>query len=734
MTLHEINGYFGGVTEEISKLTKSLYLDSNAIESNPELSDFDKTQALYNTQYKYYKDAADTASGVYAALEAYFMEWLSDESNWSQETFEYFEDTLADIDEVIFEYEDAAVKSIQQKADDSWENSNNWIDERNAKGDWGLFGDSEIKAWERVIKWLEEDYPNERAKLKEAKDNLVEARWGNSNDWIEERNSKGDWSLFGDSEIKAWERVIEWLKKDYPNEINKIKEAEHNLIEARWENSNSWIEERKFWNDWKEFDDSEIEAWERVVKWLNEDYPNEINKIKEAEKNLFEARKEEFNKANEYANTYLESQKTILKSHFNITNSIAEARHEINKELETSKTMYEWLDEDTRELLFNQKDYNTLSTELLRIEDKSLKLQKQYEIDLRNSTLETIESITSEYQMQYETLMKSYEIAKADLEIAKKKQKLNNVLNERNVRMFINGQWQWVANTDDVIKAKSELADAEYAKRVEEAGLTQQKSINNLTRQQDELGVVIKKFENGVIDLTSAIAMAKSAIGSMPSSLSSMYSNSLPSSTSPQYFNSSGGYSVGGYKVTNGSSSKSSSSRGLTLKVGADGNAPAGARVGDIIETAGGNYKIVTADTEGANYNAASGHWSIKIDEEHADGTRYTPGGMTLMGEDGFEAYINSNGHLIPINQPTIGNIASGGVVFNTDQMKSLRTLWDLSNLNMIPDYGDLIANNKTQNMVTNNDYSVTIKDLVIDNSADGQQLISALRRYIGNH
>ena len=103
--------------------------------------------------------------------------------------------------------------------------------------------------------------------------------------------------------------------------------------------------------------------------------------------------------------------------------------------------------------------------------------------------------------MQYETLMKSYEIAKADLEIAKKKQKLNNVLNERNVRMFINGSWQWVANTEDVANAKAELADAEYAKRVEESGLAQQNSINELTRQQDALGVVVKKFEN--IDATA---------------------------------------------------------------------------------------------------------------------------------------------------------------------------------------------------------------------------------------
>lgn len=527
-----------------------------------------------------------------------------------------------------------------------------------------------------------------------------------------------------------------WVENDEERlELTKeILKTEDEIVELRFDNSQNWINQRNAYNDWALFGDSEIDAWERVVKWLKDEYPNDLDKIEEAEQSLFEARKNEFDKANDFGNTYLESRKTLLQSYYDVTNSIAEAQHEINKELETSKTMYEWLDEDTRKLLFNQEDYNTLSEELLDIQYAAQKLQRQYERDLNDSTLETIESITSQYQMQYETLMKSYEIAKADLEIAKKKQKLNNVLNERNVRMFINGQWQWVANTEDVINAKSELADAEYAKRVEEAGLTQQESINNLTRQQNELSIVIKQFENGVLDLVSATVIAKNAIESMPRFLSSMYSNVSSGIPSQQHFNISGGYSVGGYKVTNGSSSKSSSSGGLTLKVGTDGNAPSGARVGDIIETAGGNYKIVTADTEGAKYNDASRHWSIRIDEEHADGTRYTPGGMTLMGEDGFEAYINSNGHLIPINQPTIGNIASGGIVFNTDQMKGLRTLWDMSNLNIGGGH-NLLYNTQPQQIDQRQDNRIIINGMTVDSgSSDGQALISALRRYVGNH
>ena len=523
---------------------------------------------------------------------------------------------------------------------------------------------------------------------------------------------------------------------DNSNEIQDLQktwwDAQKSIVDWRWDNSNRWIDERNTYNDWNLFDDSEIDAWERVIKWLNEDYPNDLEKIKEAEQSLFEARKKEFNKGTDFGNTYLDSKKTLLQSYYDVTNSIAEAQHEINKELETSKTMYEYLDEDTRKLLFNQEDYNELSEELLDIQYRADKLQRQYKRDLDNSTLETIESITSEYQMQYETLMKSYEVAKADLEIAKKKQKLNNVLNERNVRMFINGSWQWVANTEDVVNAKSELADAEYAKRVEEAGLTQQQSINNLTKQQDELSVVIKSFENGVIDLEEAVKQAEEAIGGMPSALASIFNNAKVDTGSSYSSASGGGGGSGGY------SGGSSSRDGLAnvYKSNDYSVSIASALAAGDLETALHANKIRNdkIDYLGLDVEKWSDDDIKKRANAHASGTRYTPGGLTLMGEEGSEVYITANGRLIPINQPTIGNISSGGVVFNREQMKNLRTMWDMSNLNF-KGGSDIVSTAQPQQIDQSQDNRIIINGMTVDSgSADGQALISALRRYVGNH
>lgn len=543
-----------------------------------------------------------------------------------------------------------------------------------------------------------------------------------------------DWRALGyddnSEEVQKWQKV--WLDAD-----SSIWDKRREEFDKRLELSEDYIQHSKDF-EW-ENGDNEIEARKRVLDWIQSDYykslikdDKEYYKILEENRLKYrEAVKEEFDKANDFANEFLDSQKTILQAQYDVENSVAEARHEINKELETSMTMYGYLEEETRQLLFNQEDYNKLSKELNNIEDEALRLQSEYEDKLHNSTLETVESITSEYQMQYETLMKSYEIAKADLEIAKKKQKLNNVLSERNVRMFINGSWQWVANTEDVINAKAELADAEYAKRVEEAGLTQQESINELTKKQDKLGVVIKQFENGIIDLEDAVSRATKAIGSMPSALSSSYSTVQSSSSSSSSY----GGGSGGSSAPSGNTWATIPGLGkVSVHVDSNGNTTnRGLSAGTVVHTNGGDYKIVSAGTKGATYNPSSGYWSVKVKEKNADGTRYTSGGMTLMGEEGFEAYISANGRLIPINQPTIGNIPGGGVVFNTDQMQNLRTLWDMSNLNLNTDRSYI--NKQSQQVSQTTDNRIIINGMTVDSgSADGQALISALRRYVGNH
>lgn len=514
---------------------------------------------------------------------------------------------------------------------------------------------------------------------------------------------------------------IAGINKEILQDEEKIWDLRREEFDARMEESEYYIQHSKDFG-W-ENGDNEIAARKRVLDWIQSDYYKSLIKddveyyklLEEHRLNYIEAQKEEFNKANDFASSYIDSQKTLLQSYFDVTNSIVEAQHEINKELETSKTMYEWLDENTRKLLFNQEDYNILSEELYDIQYKADKLRRQYERDLENSTLNTIEEITSNYEMQYDMLMKSYEIAKADLEVAKKKQKLNNVLNERNVRMFINGQWQWVANTQDVIDAQSELADAEYARKTAEAGERQTKSLNNLTKQQDELGSVINKFEDGVITLDNAMDDVVGIFGKLPDYVEKAFT-----------------------KIQGVSSKSSSSKTSYSKNINSDYVSWAKSQM------ATNSAKWHTAsDTEkkalesanqslgsaiGSTYDSATGTWKHK----YGSGTKNTLPGKALLGENGDEMFIDNKGHLIPINQPTIADIGAGGTVFNQFQMKNLKDWWDLSNI--AKPYYNFVGERKTQQVVSH-DNRIIINGMTVDSgSRDGQALINAFHRYLGNH
>lgn len=696
------------------------------------------------------------------------------------------EDEIAELEKQIFQDEKVTLPQLwEEYTDDEISDIEHNIDLRNTLGEKDFDADirdnekkhriasARAQAWrdagydensEEVQKWDKIDAET-ISNIQDTYEAQIDSAVSNIQYGIEIRNTLGDRDFDANiadyKEIQriAHERAEAWRAAGYSESSEEIQKWQKVWMDAEtsiWEENRQQFDERLQLSEdyiqhsinfgW-ENGDNEIAARKRILEWIQSDYYRALIKddeeyyriLEENRLNYHNAIKDEFGKANNLANSYLDSQKSILQSQFDVENSIAEARHEINKELETSKTMYEYLDEDTRKLLFNQEDYNTLWRELNEIEDKSLRLQSEYEDKIANATLETVESITSEYQMQYETLMKSYEIAKAELDVAKKKQKLNNVLNERNVRMFINGSWQWVANTEDVANAKSELADAKYAEQVARAGLTQQKSIDDLTRKQNELGVVIKKFENGVIDLSEAVRLAKEAIGDMPNALYSSYSkvkssNLYSSSVSNSSGGSSGGSSSKYSSLTLASVTIPGSSNKDSVFIDGSGsvtdpNLP----MGTVVHTDGGDYQIVPKGTEGAKYNKGSGYYSIKLDEKDADGTRYTLGGLTLMGEEGSETYITANGRLIPIEQPTIGNIPSGGVVFNTEQMKNLRTLWDMSNFNLNTDKS--YVNKQPQQIDQSQDNRIIINGMTVDSgSADGQALISALRRYVGNH
>lgn len=406
-----IDSFYATATKDMGRVVMGYRNEIQSIEDDESLDDFEKTQKMYDVLYQRGKDVASVGKTTRDFVNSEFERWIKGVEDgtetWSLEIYNAFADTLTKIDEQIFEYEDAAVQYKQAAADD------------------------------------------------------------------------------------------------------------------RWDNSQNWISDRDFYNDWSLFGDSQVDAWERVVKWLKDEYPKELDKIHEAERNLFDARKQELLDSLEFSSSKISSIKALTETYYDTTNSIAEAQHEIKKELNASLTMYEYLDEETRKLLFNQEDYNILMEELTSIQTEADNLLSDFNTAIEGSTKDNLEQITAEYEMQYETLMKSYEIKKADLEVLKKQQQLNNVLNERNVRMLINGKWEWVANTQDVINAQEELAEAEWASQQANNSLSQTRKLNKLTTAENILATTINSVESGVVDF-------RENVDSLTTSLEMINTTSMP--------------------------------------------------------------------------------------------------------------------------------------------------------------------------------------------------------------
>ena len=710
--------------------------------------------------------------------------------------------------EEIQELQQAWWDAQEAIADWSYSNSENWISERNTYNDWDLYGDNEVDAWERVLKRFKTEFPNELEKIKEIEQNIFEARKeameksiDDIEDYIDARNTYNDWDAYGDSEVKAIQRqtkIIEDMYNQrllsYEEYIDRLEEQSQRIyslaqdeIDKNLSSVDKYIDARNHFNDWDEFGDSEIKAIKRQIQYLDAAYKQKLisyedytERVAEYTQKMYSVAKdsiieevskliEDYEEMKNLESSQLESQKTLLQSYYDVTNAIAEAQREINKELKASMTMHEYLNEETRESLFNQEDYNALNKELLDIQTAADELQKQYQEDILNANAETIAEITSQYQMQYETMMKQYEIAKAELDVAKKRQKLDNVLAERNVRMFINGQWQWVASTQNVIDAQNELAEAEAERERAEASLEQTDAINDFTERinslETDLNQVRKYWSdmqemlNGeseevakalqeisqvsspelkrVIEATGGTVTSFSASLSVNTKTMSETINSNMSSVSlgiSGFVTSLRGYSDAimalAAKIssantnTGGSSSGSSSVSAIKAQMAANSAAWHTASASEKKKLEQENQKL--GASIGSTYNSASGTWTHK----YADGTRYTSGGMTLMGEEGFEAFISNSGRLIPINQPTIGNIGAGGVVFNREQMANLRNLWDLSNIGKISPF---ISSSNANSQSTVIDNSIHINGLTVGEQGN-EDWINGFRRYVATH
>ena len=378
-----------------------------------------------------------------------------------------------------------------------------------------------------------------------------------------------------------------------------------------------------------------FEYQEKIFSDSKEAIEESISDIKEAAEEIFELRTSKLN-----------SQSTLLKAQHSLINSIAETQHQLDKDILEAETAGARMSKIERESLFTRDEYNKLSGKLNDVLSEANSIQDEFNRKLKGATLDTIDEITSHYERQYELKMKEYEIVKAELDVAKAQQKLENVENEKSVRQWDGEKWIYTSVLQDVIDAQNELADAKYALAQAEIEQSQTEAIQKMDSKVDSLETQKNLFITALEELTEGTTSARERLNTALNEIAdtdvSLFKNIISS--------------VG--ETLEGLGAKISS-----ISIGT----PIGSS-GEVEVVSGtGNGGIHPVDA-----NLAS--WG-NIKNTYDKGSRHTPKGIGLFDEDnlGSEVLVTKDGVLRQFN--------AGDTVFNSEMVQRL---WDFASGNPI--------------------------------------------------
>ena len=196
--------------------------------------------------------------------------------------------------------------------------------------------------------------------------------------------------------------------------------------------------------------------------------------ILSTQQEIISKRQQELNIAAELMNVEIKQDEvrlSIVQGFNDWTNKFTSYRNDVKKELRSAKQMSQYLDANTRKLVFNEADYTFLLKTVDKLEAQMTSEYNNYKKAIEALTEDTLwkeQYITEEYKERMELIQKEYDISRAKVDLEKKQLKLNNVLAEKNTRMLINGEWRYVANPNDVNQSQQEYDDARAAKEAAE--------------------------------------------------------------------------------------------------------------------------------------------------------------------------------------------------------------------------------------------------------------------------
>lgn len=241
--------------------------------------------------------------------------------------------------------------------------------------------------------------------------------------------------------------------------------------------------------------------WWEAQNWLVKNTEDTMKTLRSNVKEALSQLKDDLDDQTDQLDAQISKVKALidLEEQYNeIQKDVRDEQHNIDEQLKIAKESYQYLDDETRKLLFNEKDYAVLSAKLRDIQKETSNLYDEYVAKVSKLNKDNVyqaEALTEQYSQQLAAKQKEYEIAKANLALAKAQTQLQNAQNNRNTLMLIDGQFQWVADPKAVKSALEELEDAEYDAAESRRELTETEALNMRKAEQTELELQKSRIE-----------------------------------------------------------------------------------------------------------------------------------------------------------------------------------------------------------------------------------------------
>lgn len=197
---------------------------------------------------------------------------------------------------------------------------------------------------------------------------------------------------------------------------------------------------------------------------------NEIQDQEQEEANQkIELETSRYEKLNKILDVRLNKEKAItsaLQEQYSFQQSLRDTALDYQSELIANKNLSQWLDDDTRALLFNENDYSDMMNTINGLNNEMARAYKKYKSDISTLGEEDYyqeQQITNAYNRRIEQLKEQLEVAKQNLEVTKKNAEFQNTLKERDTRILVGDRWVNVADPEKLYNTQLEATKAQMS-------------------------------------------------------------------------------------------------------------------------------------------------------------------------------------------------------------------------------------------------------------------------------